>query len=571
MKIKNILFGLISIMLVIAACKKDYSNPEFADDEIAIYLYGSGARIQWTEHFVTVGDSLSFQLQVAPPAETSYKWMLNDVEVSTSLKYTYHAIAEGTENLYFIATKANYSDTAIFQMNSVLEGESSKLNEWQSFEIENQTGEFTAEFDMVASADNIDAVTGFLSGLPSGFGDLSTIVRFTKEGRLDARNAGAYEYIDDIPYTAGTNYHVRMEVDMATNTYDVFVTPEGGSEQTLATDYGFRKPSTSINYWAIIYGDWEPVNVGSHRVSNMTITTRSQNEAPVLAQIEDQSMVGGSVIELTISASDPLGEGVVFSTADLPRFATFVDNGDGTATFTFKPYGECGGCDDGNYNIIVNATNRLHTTTDAFIVSVANTYEVVADVADASIYDYNKNVDPTYHKIFAGKIDPDWLPDYTGPTDMAAVMPFLIPELPAGTRIANVELKLEVTTNNSWVATDYDLYGINARDNADVLSSDFFTGEYDTDTNTDVTAVEQAIIQNGDAAGPGIFGTTGLAGFISDQVQNGATGKYVFLRINANRTDLPAWAHLQVQAANDDPDNPGFVKPTLVIYLEPAK
>ncbi len=555
---------------MIPACKEEYSNPEFAPDEIYIYYYGSGERPNWKEYNVTVGESLTIHLQVSPK-DATYKWVLNDTEVGSELQYTYEAVEERSDRLYFIATRNQYSDTAVFKINANLPGETSLLNQWQSFEIENQTGEFIAEFDMVASMDSIDAVTGFLKGISTGFGDLSCIVRFTKDGRLDARNGGSYEYDADIPYSAGQNMHVRMEINVGTNTYDVYVTPEGGSEIQLADDYGFRRSNIALDHWAIIYGDWQPVNVGSHRISNMTITTISQNEAPIIAPIPNYTVTGGGVLEVEVQATDPLGEGIAFEVEGLPRFATFNDNGDGTGTFVFKPYGDCGGCDDGDYNIILSAVNRLHTTTDTFMVSVASIYQIIASINDAHIYDKPRLVDPNQVELVAGKMDPTWLPDYEGVSSLCMVLPFEVPEIPAGMKIINAELKLQVTASTSWDSnTNYDLYGISARDADSVLPSDFFTGVYDTDTNADVTALQAAMINGAEPVGEHTYGATGLEAFINDQIQNGATGKYVFLRINPDRLDQPTWSTLKIQSANGDNNNPDYVKPTLVLYLGQA-
>lgn len=571
MKAKNILFGLLSLLLVFQACKTDYSNPEFAPDEIYIYYYGSGERPNWKEYNVTVGDSLTIRLQVSP-SDVTYKWMLNDEVVGEKLEYTYVAKEEKSDRLYFIANRNEYVDTAVFKINATLQGETSLLNQWQAFEIEKQTGEFIAEFDMVASMDSIDAVTGFLRGIPAGFGDLSCIVRFTKEGRLDARNGDQYTYDADIPYTGGQNMHVRMEINVGTNLYDVFVTPEGGEEMQLANDYAFRRSNVSLDHWAIIYGDWQPVNVGSHRVSNMTITTISQNEAPVIAPIDDYSIIGGSVLEVEVSATDPLGEGVAFEAENLPRFATFTDNGDGTGTFVFKPYGDCGGCDNGDYDIILKAINRLHTSTDTFMVSVADVLEVMADAADASVYEKPRLVDPGYHKITAGKMDPTWLGDsYEGLSNLAIVIPFKLPELPAGTKIVDAGLKIQVTTNQSWQTVTYDLYGINARDVATVDTTDYYAGPFGDDTNTNVTGLISGAIEGGAPIGVTELNSAELATFLQDQIQSGNAGKFVFLRINANRTDIDSWIMLQIQSVNDDPDHPEYAKPKLVLKLGPAE
>jgi hypothetical protein len=49
-------------------------------------------------------------------------------------------------------------------------------------------------------------------------------------------------------------YHFRLVVNVASHTYSVFVTPAGGSEQTVATNFSFRSEQsgvTSLNNWAV--------------------------------------------------------------------------------------------------------------------------------------------------------------------------------------------------------------------------------------------------------------------------------------------------------------------------------
>ena len=108
-------------------------------------------------------------------------------------------------------------------------------------------------------------------------------------------------------------------------------------------------------------------------------------------------------------------------------------------------------------------------------------------------------------------------------------------------------LKVNVSDNNSWVAVEYDVYAIAARPIPQVLSTDFFLGTFDTDANA--TGIQQGFIKNGDAVGPFVMddasGET-LGTFINNQYQNGViAGEFIFLRISANRNDMPTWAHLQ--------------------------
>ena len=61
------------------------------------------------------------------------------------------------------------------------------------------------------------------------------------------------------------------------------------------------------------------------------------NTAPVLNSIGDQSLLDGGNLVVNISASDVDTNTLSFSVSDLPSFASFVDNNDGTATLTISP------------------------------------------------------------------------------------------------------------------------------------------------------------------------------------------------------------------------------------------
>ena len=93
---------------------------------------------------------------------------------------------------------------------------------------------------MVSHRNGMNGVTGVALGTADAYTDLGVIVRFNPSGFLDARNGGAYRATQTIPYTAGTRYRVRLVVNVPKHTYSVFVTPDGGAEQTLATNYAFR-------------------------------------------------------------------------------------------------------------------------------------------------------------------------------------------------------------------------------------------------------------------------------------------------------------------------------------------
>ncbi len=69
----------------------------------------------------------------------------------------------------------------------------------------------------------------------------------------------------------------------------------------------------------------------------VAITVNDVNRAPTLASIGSQSVDEGSNLSFGVSASDPDGDSLILTAEDVPANATFIDNGDGTATFDFNP------------------------------------------------------------------------------------------------------------------------------------------------------------------------------------------------------------------------------------------
>jgi len=135
--------------------------------------------------------------------------------------------------------------------------------EWQIQQMQTQTGVFTFDFYAIPNGDNIDAVTALSAIEGSGFSDYAVIVRFATNGAIDVRNGGDYSSDSTITYTSGTRYDFRVVVNVPSHTYSVYVTPQGGSEQTLASNYAFRTEQsgiTEINWWGII------ADIGSQQV-----------------------------------------------------------------------------------------------------------------------------------------------------------------------------------------------------------------------------------------------------------------------------------------------------------------
>ena len=147
---------------------------------------------------------------------------------------------------------------------------------WQNTAFTAQGGSFTAGFDVIPNALGIDGITALSTSAIASYSTAAAIVRFNTGGTIDVRNGGTYAAVTSIAYTAGKSYHFRLVVNVPYHTYSVYVTPAGGTEQTLATNYGFRTEqasATSLANWGLV------AETGSHTVSNFQLTA-----APLVAE-----------------------------------------------------------------------------------------------------------------------------------------------------------------------------------------------------------------------------------------------------------------------------------------------
>jgi len=139
---------------------------------------------------------------------------------------------------------------------------------WQNTAVATQIGSFTVQFDATPNAASIDGVTGLSQGAAAVYTDLAVAVRFNTGGQIDARNSGVYAAANAIPYTAGSSYHFRLAINVASHTYSAYVTPPGGTEATIGAGFAFRTEQsavTSLGNWAV-YAD-----IGTHTVCNLTV------------------------------------------------------------------------------------------------------------------------------------------------------------------------------------------------------------------------------------------------------------------------------------------------------------
>jgi len=75
----------------------------------------------------------------------------------------------------------------------------------------------------------------------------------------------------------GTTYHFRLDVNIPTHTYDIYVTPAGATEQLVGKGFAFRTEQAAVSVLNNLGVD---ANVGSATVCNPGVSAWTRPRAP---------------------------------------------------------------------------------------------------------------------------------------------------------------------------------------------------------------------------------------------------------------------------------------------------
>ena len=244
---------------------------------------------------------------------------------------------------------------------------------WQSQSIPTQTGSFTASFDATPSTATADGVIGLSSGIAAAYTDLATIVRFNASGSIDVMNNTAYASDVAMPYTANTSHHFRLVVNISNHTYSIYVTPQGGSEIQIASNYVFRSTQAAVTNLSYLSSY---TSAATTTICNVLVNVASPAFDFSLSSAGNVSVTKGSSVTNTITATLSSGttQAVSFSASSLPAgvtssFSQTSCNPTCSSTLTLNTTSSAAA---GSYTITGTGTSGSITHTTSFTLTVNN-------------------------------------------------------------------------------------------------------------------------------------------------------------------------------------------------------
>ncbi|NLY17688.1 MAG: hypothetical protein GX045_01750, partial [Clostridiaceae bacterium] len=133
----------------------------------------------------------------------------------------------------------------------------------------------TIEFDVTPLYSNTSGIIGYAdsSTTINSFSSMPIVVSMEADKYFYARNGGSYAKDANVSFSANNTYHVKIVANMQAKTYDVFITPSGGSTVQIANDYAFRTGAPETDDIGKVCLNSATTNSNDFKINNHTVST----------------------------------------------------------------------------------------------------------------------------------------------------------------------------------------------------------------------------------------------------------------------------------------------------------
>jgi hypothetical protein len=230
---------------------------------------------------------------------------------------------------------------------------------WENHAFASQNGNFTAEFDATPSQAGLDTVIALSAGAAGAYSDLACIMRFTDTAQ------------SVINYSPGTSYHVKFVVNVPQHIYDIYVTPQGGSQTLLGQNYAFRTEQNTVSGLA----NWVKYDsAGTSSVTNFTIGTTNP---PSVGMLSGAGAAGtSSTVNLTAEGTDDWAHWGFNGTSIDHKSVSGVAVNNITETHVGSPQQYANNANGYSWSDGTPTVNAVANTTGIYVVNAGNSFTI---------------------------------------------------------------------------------------------------------------------------------------------------------------------------------------------------
>ncbi|WP_198315597.1 fibronectin type III domain-containing protein [Chitinophaga tropicalis] len=178
---------------------------------------------------------------------------------------------------------------------------------------------------------------------------------------------------NNVAYNA-TGYRVHRGTD-SLGSYSLL----GSLNSSTATSYADSTVHGSTHYYYKVAATNSAGNSAFSNIAGVLVPVKP----PQISAIADVKLKANASAQFNVQAVGDQGNSITLTTIGLPSFGSFIDNGNGTGSFSFNPTAD----NLGNYKVILTATdNQGASASDTFSVVVAdkNTTSVFFDFSSSN-------------------------------------------------------------------------------------------------------------------------------------------------------------------------------------------
>jgi len=117
---------------------------------------------------------------------------------------------------------------------------------WRNLDVGPTSETVISTVSLIPNSSRIEGLITFSQGGVAKLADAAVILRFSKNGVIEALDGDTWRSVAVLPYASGRTYEFRIVVDVPRLTFDAYVTPSNQAPVQIADTYAFNKAAAPV-------------------------------------------------------------------------------------------------------------------------------------------------------------------------------------------------------------------------------------------------------------------------------------------------------------------------------------